>query len=290
MKKISPVVWLFLLLSVVFTLATVLVPRATGWNGQSQANNVFKLLFGEGRRLFANQCFVMADVYFHSGYYPSIFDRQEQEHDVAMPAHGQKEDADSTADDFMGPPLDWIAAWERHFVPNKHTHLDTGGATGTLKANSVQEILPWLKLAADLNPQLINTYTVGAYWMQTSMHDYKEAKAFLYEGLHNNPGNSELLFDLGRLYYEGYHNPGRARNVWLAALRSWQAKDYNVKTNVDARIVYEEIVMNLAHLEEEDGNWSQTIHYLEMVKQVSPHPDAIEKQIAEARRKLAAGK
>jgi tetratricopeptide (TPR) repeat protein len=268
----------------------VLVPRAATWNGQSQADNVFKLLFGEGRRLFANECFTMADVYFHSGYYPSIFDRQEQEHDVAMPAHGRKEDEPAAGDDFMGPPPDWIAAWERHFVPNHHTHLDTGGATGSLKSNSVQEILPWLKLAADLNPQLIETYTVGAYWMQTSMHDYGEAKAFLYDGLHNNPGNCELLFDLGRLYDTGYHDPVRARNVWLAALRSWEAKSYDVKTNVDARIVYEEIAMNLAHLEENQGNWSETIRYLEMVKRVSPNPAAIEKQIEEARRKSAAAK
>ena len=99
MKRISPSWLLLLLLAVCFTLATLLIPRAAWWNdvphaadwnkGQSQSDNVFKLLLGEGRRLFANEMFVMADVYFHSGYYPSIFDRQETEHDVAMPAHGQ---------------------------------------------------------------------------------------------------------------------------------------------------------------------------------------------------------
>ena len=140
MKTISPAWLLVLLLTVCFTLSTLFVPRAAWWNavpraadwgkGRSQSDNVFKLLFGEGRRLFANEFFVMADVYFHSGYYPSIFDRQDTDHDVAMPAHGQTEDEDSTSDDFLGPPPDWIAALDRHFVPNRHTHLSSGGPSG----------------------------------------------------------------------------------------------------------------------------------------------------------------
>ncbi len=292
MKKISPGIWVSLLVAVIFTLATLLVPRAAGWNGQSQADNAFKLLFGEGRKLFANQCFVMADVYFHSGYYPSIFDRQEQEHDVAMPAHGQTEDADSTGDDFLGPPPDWLARLDRQFVPNRHTHLDSGGADGKTKPGSVQEILPWLKLAADLNPQLIETYTVGAYWLQTGMHNYTEARSFLLEGLRHNPRNCELQFDLGRLYYEGYHEADRARFVWLSALRCWEAQNpkNGAKPDRSAKLVYEEITMNLARLEETEKNWRQAIQYLQMVKRVSPNPAAIEKQIDEARAKLAGGK
>ena len=233
MKKISPGWMLALLLTVCYTLGTLVVPRAGWWNaapraadwgkGQPQSDNVFKLLFGEGRRLFANQFFTMADAYFHSGYYPSIFDRQETEHDVAMPAHGQTEDADSTSDDFLGPPPDWIAAFERNFVPNQHTHLDAGGPTGHEKSSNVQEILPWLKLASDMNPQMIENYTVGAYWLRR-LKKPDDARDFLFDGLHNNPGNSELLFDLGSLYKENFHDTNRARNVWQAGLRCWRRR------------------------------------------------------------------
>jgi tetratricopeptide (TPR) repeat protein len=297
MKTIPPGWWLTLLLTMCFTLATLFVPRAAwwnavprvaDWNGRSQSDNVFKLLLGEGRRLFGNEMFTMADVYFHSGYYPSIFDQQETEHDVAMPAHGQTEDANSTGDDFLGPPRDWIAALDRRFVPNQHTHLDSGGASGHLKKAGVQEILPWLKLASEMNPQMIETYTVGAYWLQTGLHNPAEAQAFLFEGLHNNPGNSELLFDLGRLYYESYQDVNRARNVWLAALRCWEAQSADVKAGPQARFVCDEITMNLAHLEENERNWPQAIQYLQKVKQVSPNPDAIQKQIDEARKAMAA--
>ena len=83
MKRISPSWLLLLLLAVCFTLATLLIPRAAWWNdvphaadwnkGQSQSDNVFKLLLGEGRRLFANEMFVMADVVFSQRLLPVHF-------------------------------------------------------------------------------------------------------------------------------------------------------------------------------------------------------------------------
>ncbi len=297
MKRASPTWLLALLLTVCFTLATLFVPRAAWWNdvpraadwnkGQSQSDNVFKLLFGEGRKLFANEFFVMADVYFHSGYYPSIFDRQDTDRDVADPAHGKADDSNSTSDDFLGPPPDWIAALERHFIPNRHTHLSAGGPSGHVKFSTTEEILPWLKLATDMNPQYIESYTVGAYWLRR-LHMPQQARDFLFEGLHNNPGNSELLFDLGWLYKENLHDPNRAGNVWVAALRCWEAQSADAKTNTESQLVCEEIAMNLAHLEENEGHWPQAIKYLKIVKQVSPNPDAIQKQIDEARKNQTA--
>jgi tetratricopeptide (TPR) repeat protein len=285
MKKVSPYWFLVLLLTMCFTLATLFVPRAEKWNGQSQSDNVFKLLLGDGRKLFANQLFIMGDVYFHSGYYPSIFDRQEQDRDVAAPAHGQTEDSDSTNDDFMGQPKDWIDAFGRNFIPNKHTHLSAGGASGYVKVSGVQEVLPWLKLAAEMNPQMIETYTVGAYWLRESLNQPHEAEAFLREGLQNNPDSYEIIFMLGQVYYENYHDTGRARNIWELALRKWQAQSDADKKNNE--IGLDAIAMNLGRLEEGAGNWNQAINYFEMAAQVSPNPDAIQKQIDEVRQKLA---
>lgn len=296
MKSPSPWWLLALLLTLCFTLATVFVPRAKWWNevpraadwnkGQSAANNVFKLLLGEGRRLFANEMFDMADAYFHSGYYPSIFDQSVTEHDVADPAKGKTEDENSTSDDFLGPPPDWLAALDRQFVPNRHTHLSSGGPSGHMSESDVQEILPWLKLATDMNPQMIDSYTVGVYWLRR-LHKPDQARDFLFEGLHNNPGNSELLFDLGLLYDEDFHDASRARNTWLAALRCWQAQGDQVRTSVDSKRLYDNITVNLAHLAAIAGDWPQVVKYLKMAKQVSPYPDAIQKQIDEAEKRMA---
>ena len=106
--------------------------------------------------------------------------------------------------------------------------------------------------------------------------------------MHNNPGNSELLFDLGWLYQENFHDASRARNVWMAALRCWEAQSANVKANPGNQLICEKIAMNLARMEESEENWPQAIKFLEIVRQVSPNPDAIQKQIDEARKAMAA--
>ncbi len=53
------------------------------------------------------------------------------------------------------------------------------------------------------------------------------------------------------------------------------------------RFALEEIVVNLGRLEEDQGNLSAAIQYLEEAKKVSPVPQTIQKQIDELRRKLA---
>jgi tetratricopeptide (TPR) repeat protein len=276
--KTSPYWILVLLVTVCFTLAVTLGLRIGNQAERFQSNSAFKLLFGEGQRLFANQFYVMADVYFHSGYYPSIFDKQEGQSDVLGAVRGQSDnDEDTTNVDFFGAPKDWINRFGNHFRVNQHTHLDQG--------DKAQEILPWLKLAADTNPQMIQTYTVAAYWLRRSVHNSREAEAFLREGLRNNPDNSEILFELGRLYNEDYHDTVRARNVWTAALQRWQAQNDGAKK--DSKWLCDEISVNLAYLEENAGNWPQAIRNLEIAKPVSPNPDAIQKRIDEARRKLA---
>src|SRR4051812_28183600 len=82
MKLPRPCLVLLLLLTVCFSLATYLQPRSMKWGERAQADSMMKALLGDGRRIFANHFFTKADVYFHSGYYPSIFDqghKQEEE-------------------------------------------------------------------------------------------------------------------------------------------------------------------------------------------------------------------
>ena len=102
-------------------------------------------------------------------------------------------------------------AFGGHFIISEHTHLE---------GRKESEILPWLKLAAELDPQKIETYTVAAYWLR-DLGKTKEAERFLREGLLNNPDSYEILFDLGRLYYENHHDAARARKIWDLALRRW---------------------------------------------------------------------
>ena len=133
---------------------------------------------------------------------------------------------------FMGQPLDFIDAFERNFIPSRHTHLDEGSARGTNselatlsgeKGGAVREILPWLKLSAELDPNRIETYTVAAYWLRSRMGKVDEAEHFLREGLRANPRNAAILFELGRIYNEDRKDYDHARNVWELGVKKLES-------------------------------------------------------------------
>ncbi len=276
MKNSRAILILLLLLAAGVTLATVLQPVTPQWTGHSPSDSLLKLVLGDARAMFARQFFVKADITFHSGFYPSVFDQarqaEEEENHVAHPGkEGEKPEGS-----FLGPPTDWIDRFGRHFRITEHTHLEGG---------NIREILPWLRLSADLDPHRIETYTTAAYWLRNRLGKVKEAEEFLREGLRANPNNAELLFELGRLDYENYHDPARARNLWELALRRWH--EVEAKQKKPNLFVLDEITTNLAHLEESAGHFDRAIEYLEQAKQASPNPADLDRQIQELRRKLA---
>jgi tetratricopeptide (TPR) repeat protein len=290
MKPPRAVFGLLLLFTAVFTLATQIQrerdkPAKPKWATRSQSGGVLRVLLGDSRRLFAEFFFRKAEVYFHSGYYPSIFDQarlsEEKEHAMAHDhdhdehaEHGEAEHDAATG--FLGEPTDWIDRFGRHFRITEHTHLAGG---------SVREILPWLRISAEMDPQRIETYTVASYWLRKRMGKVDEAEQFLREGLGANPGSYEILHELGRLYFENRHDATRTRNLWLLALRRWhQHEDKKEKPDFGT---FHDLTTELAHLEEGEGNFSRAIEWLELAKPYSPHPDAVQAQIDALRAKVA---
>jgi tetratricopeptide (TPR) repeat protein len=282
MKRASPYLVLGLLLVVCFTLATTIQPRTQAWSERGKSGDVLKVLLGDGRRMFANHFFERADISFHSGYYPSIFDRREPSGKSAMASGKDEHEAhDEAAHEkemaFLGQPRDWIEGFGRHFRVTEHQHLAGG---------QEREILPWLRISAELDPQREDIYTLAAYWLREKLGKVKEAEEFLREGQRNNPDSYEIPFELGRLYRDGFHDPGRARNVWGLALRKWNKQEAG-KAEPN-HFALDKIVVNLARLEEEAGRFERAIELLELGKQASPNPGVLQKQIDELREKLAA--
>src|SRR5882762_2868597 len=153
-----------------FGLAAHLDLWFQNWQGNcTQSADILGVLLGDSRRLFANHYFVKADAYFHSGFYPTVFDNREAFQTPHMAedsgAVGSRNQGDEIG--FLGKPRDCIDAFSREFFPSSHTHLDQGGAQADLgKSPDVREILPWLRVSAELNPNDIRTYTVTAYWLR----------------------------------------------------------------------------------------------------------------------------
>ena len=278
MRAPSPWLILALLITLCFSLATVTLPRAQLWERGGSTASLMNVLLGDSRRIFASQLFLKADVSFHSGYYPSAFDRtqapQGSRHMTAAEGSPEEEEHERSMN-FLGPPKDWIERFGRRFIITDHTHL---------AGNNEREILPWLKLSASLDPERIDTYTVSAYWLRKELGKVAEAEQFLREGLRNNPNSYELLFELGKLQQENYHDASRARNLWELALRRWREQQSGKKD--PDNLAAEQICVRLAHLEEQAGNLRQAIGYLETAAGVSPNAAALRAQIEELKQKL----
>jgi hypothetical protein len=290
----SRTLWLLLvaLFVLCFGLGAAVQPRFQAMEiARHESNNFFIRLFGDSSRIFANTAFTRADAYYHSGYYPTIFDNNEAfktphmaEDTGAVASHNEGEE---TA--FMGPPRDWLDAFGRRFIPNRHTHLDAGGPADDLSDSSqVREILPWLDLATQMNPQDIRTYLVISFWLRTDLNQASEAEHVLRGGLRENPGNPQLLFELGRIYFEDYHDPARARSIYEAGVRSWTLEKPKIpmvvrlkydNSTFDDRFVFEQLEVHLAQLEGSLGNREAAIVHLEQAKLASPDSDALQKMI-----------
>jgi tetratricopeptide (TPR) repeat protein len=272
-----------------FGLAANLVPRFQALESRRhQSNNFFSLLLGDSSRMFANSFFVKADEYYHSGYYPTIFDNKDafQTPHLAEDTGAVNSQNHGEETGFMGPPRDWLDAFGRHFIPNRHTHLDEGGPSDDLSTSSdVREILPWLKLSTELDPDNITTYTVTAYWLER-MNKNDEAHRVLLEAWRNNPDSYDILYALGQLYDETDHDTNRARNVWELAAKKWMNLDNEGKK--ENRLIFEQITSHLGQLEENAGNLPQSLNWFHAAQLSSLTPDVLQKRIDEVQAKMAA--
>jgi tetratricopeptide (TPR) repeat protein len=268
--------WIFLaLLASCFSLATSLQPRANLWSRGDEPQNILQVLFGDGRRIFANHFFVKADISFHSGFYPSIFDQaQRATNSSHMTAQeGSKEEEEHEQEmSFLGKPHDWIERFGRHFFLTQHTHLSGGNE---------REMLPWLRLSASLNPQRTDTYTVASYWLRSRLGKPEEAEQFLREGLRANPNSYEILFELGCLYRENFNDPKRAEGVLRLALQRWREQELGKKDPNNTML--DKIIVRLAKVEQDQGKIEEAIRYLEEAKPVSPYASDLQARIDELR-------
>lgn len=269
---------LIALFLVCFSLVAWLQPRqAARTSRRDESGNILALLLGDGRKMFANHFFVKADVYFHSGYYPSIFDqsRQEEENDSDV-SHPEESGGKVLEKGFMGEPQDWIDRFSRHFRPISHTHLS---------GETVGEILPWMKLSVEMDPHRIQTYTVTAYWLRSKLKKSDEAEKLLRDGLKANPNSPDLLCALGTIYLVDRKDFPHARNLFLAALRRWheveEPKPEKTATGEGERndFLLGEILGKLSEEEDSAGRLGKAIEYLELLKQKSPQPQMIQKRI-----------
>lgn len=285
------------LLLVAFNLAAWLEPWFQNWAGnRARSANLLQVALGDGRRLFARHFYVKADEYFHSGHYPSIYDLRPDSDKVHMATGagtGQQHHQDMP--DFLGAPKDWLDAFSRKLFPSAHRHLGDHPADGehaghegpcdhsgvASSAGEERELLPWLRFSATLDPERPETYLVASYWLRSRLDRVNEAEQFLREGLRHNPGDHELLFELGQICSEHRKDMARARNLWELAAKEWQQREAG---KAEPKVfAYGQILGHLATLEEREGNFARAAEHLEQLLQVTPYPDHVKRWLEEVR-------
>jgi cytochrome c-type biogenesis protein CcmH/NrfG len=125
------------------------------------------------------------------------------------------------------------------------------------------------------------------------MNQPQAAADFLRDGLRANPDSYEILFALGRVYFENFKNNERARNLWFAAWKNYLT--YEKKSGEIDLTNKRQILMWQARLEEADNQFPEAIAFLQQLNEVVPpqltdaHRRLLE-QIDDVKKKMAAPK
>jgi len=268
-----------LLLTICFCLATWVEPRWREYSKQagSPASISAKLL-GESRRLLAGQALIAADKYFHLGYYPSVFELAEKEEDQHFQGMVTQTNAANPAKEKTQnrEPLDWLERFSRHFHPSVHVHADEKGEAAQ------REILPWLRIAAELEPENPQVYVLAGFYLRTRFNRIDDAESFLRDGLRANPGSPEILLELSKLYLDNRNDPGQSLNLAELAWRRWLEQAQKIEE--PDIFLKQQIVTQLVQAETKLGHWRQAIRWLEELKKHSPNPESVAQRIEELRR------
>lgn len=269
-----------LLLGLAFAFAMATGGKLLAWQHAQRpdSGSVLMRLLGESRRAFAFHFFLKADAYFHQGYYPSIFDaptteRTHLEETARTDANAARHEHTQT----HVRARDWLEDFGNHFYPSTHRHIERLGEE--------REILPWLRLAAELDPHRVETYTTAAYWLRERLNRLPDAEAFLRDGLRANPNSPEILFELGRLYADNNRDVARARAVLELAGARWLQQEAG-KPEPDLP-TYARILGLLGDLEDRAGNLAAALAHFTRLKTISPAPAAIQRRLDDLQARLA---
>lgn len=241
-------------------------------------------LLGETRRLFAGHFFIKADVYFHRGYYPSMFDEQSayQSPHMAADAGAMEDHNEGDEHAFLGESRDWIERFGRHFYPSEHTHLDHHEEG---EDTEVQEILPWIRMTTALDPNQVTAYVTGAFWLRQSSNRVEEAEQFLREGWRANPESHEIIFELGRLAKESRNDIPTARRLWELALKKWEQNEGRLP-EPDVYF-FRALIIHLGDLELNEGRLERALALYTYGEQRGGEPGLFQRQLAEINARIS---
>ena len=86
-----------------------------------------------------------------------------------------------------------------------------------------------------------------------------------------------MICELGRLLYQKRNDAVHAKNLWLFALRRWREQELP-KEQPNVKLL-RNILGGLARIATQAGRDDEAVGYLKQLKEISPSPEQIQKQI-----------
>lgn len=181
--RLLPLAGLLLLWGAAFAMACRL--KASAISGPAGRDDSAAARFlGAGREALGHSFFDEADTYFHLGV-----------------GHVRHEALSNTL----------FQTWGKAIQPSGHEH-----AAG----HDVREILPWMRLATDMDPHNVDAYLTTAFWVATAIRRPDVAESILLEAQRENPRDYRILNERARLLF-GKEDDVQAAALLDAALQLW---------------------------------------------------------------------
>ncbi len=90
---------------------------------------------------------------------------------------------------------------------------------GHAQHSDPQELIPWYQLLAKFNPNYIQAYVNGAFFMSDFARAPEMARDFLLLGAKKNPWSFEVQAALGRLYFDNFKDYEKAAQALAKAVK-----------------------------------------------------------------------
>ncbi len=154
-------------------------------------------VMGEARSIISNLSLLQADLYFHGGIGNA---RDEHEGAFAFVERGADHDHEKCLHGEIThdtSPYNLLLRLSDEISITEHFHL---------KGDQLKEIVPWLYMASETDPNNVLAYTLTGYYLAYRLDKVEQALAFLKKGLMNNPDSWQINGEIGRIYFQKVKN------------------------------------------------------------------------------------
>jgi tetratricopeptide (TPR) repeat protein len=206
--------------------AFVIAPQLCLYNGMSCRIGKFDnadfldVFLGGTRDVLSDYSLIRADLYYHGGIYRKHFEDHAITEDHEDDAEHRSKERSSVheAEKREAKTHNPLIRLAREIRLDKHRHL---------QSDEDKEILPWIHYATRLNPNNIDAYVIGGYWIGQKMKDAKKGLLLLSEAAKHNPDSWKIYAQMGRLYLLELKDHKKALTNFVKAYKLFDEKNHD---------------------------------------------------------------